>query len=68
MAGFDWAALMRAGLRGLGLHPRDFWALTPAELAMMLGQSKGLAPMSRDQLDQLLAAYPDQEGSQNDGL
>lgn len=68
MAGFDWAALMRAGLRGLRLHPRDFWALTPAELAMMLGQSKGMAPMSRDQLDQLLAAYPDQEGSQNDGL
>lgn len=68
MAGFDWAALMRAGLRGLGLRPRDFWALTPAELAMMLGQSRGMAPLSRDQLDQLLAAYPDQEGSQYDGL
>lgn len=62
MAGFDWAALMRAGLHGLRLRPRDFWELTPAELAMMLGQSKGVAPMSRSQLDQLLAVYPDQEG------
>lgn len=61
MAGFDWAALMRAGLHGLQLRPGEFWALTPAELAMMLGQVKGAAPMSRDQLDQLLAAYPDQE-------
>ena len=66
MAGFDWPALMRAGLHGLRLKPSDFWALTPAELAMMLGQSKGVAPMSRGQLDQLLAAYPDQEGKSDD--
>ncbi|WP_421748093.1 rcc01693 family protein [Cognatishimia sp.] len=59
--GFDWAALMRAGLRGLQLRPQEFWALTPAELAMMLGQTKGVAPMSRSQLDQLLMAYPDQK-------
>lgn len=66
MAGFDWPALMRAGLHGLRLKPCDFWALTPAELAIMLGQSKGVAPMSRGQLDQLLAAYPDQEGKHDD--
>lgn len=62
MARFDWAALMRAGLHGLRLRPHEFWALTPVELAMMLGQSNGVAPMSRSQLDQLLAAYPDQKG------
>lgn len=62
MARFDWAALMRAGLHGLRLNPQEFWALTPAELAMMLGQSRGVAPMNRSQLDQLLAEYPDQEG------
>ena len=28
---------MRAGLKGLGLTPADFWALTPAELQLMLG-------------------------------
>lgn len=63
---FDWAALMRAGLHGLQLKPRDFWELTPAELAMMLGQSKGIVPMNRAQLDQLLAAYPDQKGHLNE--
>ena len=63
---FDWAALLRAGLHGLRLRPRDFWELTPAELAMMLGQSKGVAPMDRAQLDQLLAAYPDQKERLNE--
>ena len=37
----DWAGLMRAGLRGLGLTPEAFWRLTPAELAMMLGEAAG---------------------------
>jgi len=64
--GFDWAALMRAGLHGLQLRPQEFWALTPAELGMMLGQSKGVAPMRRSQLDQLLAAYPDQKGQDDE--
>ncbi len=63
MARFDWAALMRAGLHGLQLKPSEFWALTPAELAMMLGQSKAMTPMNRSQLNALLATYPDQEGS-----
>ncbi|GAA6207818.1 hypothetical protein NBRC116601_11110 [Cognatishimia sp. WU-CL00825] len=59
MTGFDWPGLMRAGLRGLHLTPREFWQLTPAELALMLGQSSGPAPMGRAQLDALLQAYPD---------
>ncbi|MFO8127672.1 phage tail assembly chaperone, partial [Yoonia sp.] len=33
----DWAGLMRAGLHQLRLPPREFWALTPAELQIMLG-------------------------------
>ena len=56
----DWAALLRAGLQRLGLRPSEFWALTPAELALILGQSKGVAPMARAELDTLLAAYPDE--------
>ncbi|MCC1493417.1 rcc01693 family protein [Cognatishimia sp. F0-27] len=57
--GFDWPVLMRAGLRGLGLRPAEFWALTPAELQLMLGQDSGAAPMARSRLDALMAAFPD---------
>ena len=59
MTGFDWPVLMRAGMRGLGLRPEEFWALTPAELQLLLGESSGAAPMGRARLDELLAAYPD---------
>ena len=59
MSGLDWPGLMRAGLRGLRLAPRQFWALTPAELALMLGQGSGTAPMARSGLDRLMRAYPD---------
>lgn len=57
--GFDWPALMRAGIRGLGLRPQEFWALTPAELLLMLGAGSGTAPMGRSRLDELARAYPD---------
>ena len=56
---FDWPALMRAGLHRLGLQPSEFWALTPAELMMMLGAGPGQAPLNRNRLDELLAAFPD---------
>jgi uncharacterized phage protein (TIGR02216 family) len=59
MTAFDWPALMQAGMRGLRLAPRDFWALTPAELALMLGQTGGRAPMTRAGLAALQAAWPD---------
>ncbi|PJE29553.1 hypothetical protein PSM7751_01081 [Pseudooceanicola marinus] len=60
MSGLDWPALMQAGLRGLGLRPAEFWALTPAELRLMLGERQGAAAaLGRSRLDELLAAYPD---------
>jgi uncharacterized phage protein (TIGR02216 family) len=37
---------MRAGITGLGLRPAEFWALTPAELRLMLGEG-GTAPLRR---------------------
>ena len=55
----DWRALMRAGLCHLRLPPAVFWALTPAELRLMLGQTEAAAPLNRAGLDALLAAYPD---------
>lgn len=60
MSAFDWATLMRAGTRGLGLRPEEFWRLTPGELAFLLGHGSG-APLTRARLDELAAAYPDRE-------
>ncbi|CAM3076022.1 rcc01693 family protein [Paracoccus nototheniae] len=61
--GLDWPGLMRAGLQDLRLHPDQFWALTPAELGLMLGLSGALAPrMTRDRLASLAARYPDAPG------
>lgn len=69
MHAFDWPALMRAGIRGLGLAPCEFWDLTPAELQVLLGEGSGGQPMGRARLDQLMAAFPDQkEGETHDRL
>ena len=66
-ARFDWPALMRAGMQGLGLRPPEFWELTPVELRLMLGDREGVRPMARDGLDALLRAFPDQNGEMSDG-
>ncbi|MFD1882364.1 phage tail assembly chaperone [Paracoccus pacificus] len=55
----DWPGLMRAGMRGLSLHPRDFWSLTPGELALMLGIEPGQGAMTRDRLAEMAARFPD---------
>lgn len=60
MTRFDWPALMRAGMAGLRLTPEQFWALTPAELRLMLGNS-GASPMQRSGLDALMSAFPDDD-------
>jgi len=67
MSSFDWPGLMQAGLRGLGLKPAEFWALTPAELRVMLGDARGTAPLGRGALDVLMQAYPDTRGANEDG-
>lgn len=59
MNGLDWGALMRAGVVGLRLLPADFWALTPAELMLMLSLDGAKTPMVRDKLDELSRAFPD---------
>ena len=67
----DWRSLMHAGLHQLRLSPRDFWALTPAELQVMLGVQGGATPLGRSQLDALLRDFPDvtpdEKKDQNDG-
>lgn len=62
----DWAGLMRLGLGVLRLRPAEFWALTPAELRLMLGQEGGAA-MARARLEELAAAFPDQAKGEPDG-
>ena len=59
MSHVNWPDLMRAGLVQLRLRPSEFWALTPAELMMMLGHGAGNAPMGRARLADLLRAFPD---------
>lgn len=66
MSRINWPRLMGAGLRGLGLRPAEFWALTPAELMLMLGVGGGDAPLTRDRLDQLIRAFPDDEKGRSD--
>lgn len=60
MKRFDWPALMRLGLGQLRLTPDQFWALTPAELALMAGLD-GAQIMDRTGLAALMAIYPDKE-------
>jgi len=59
MSGFDWPALMRAGIGDMGLKPNEFWALSPAEFLLMSGVGAGPTPMGRDGLAALLARFPD---------
>jgi uncharacterized phage protein (TIGR02216 family) len=66
MNGFDWPGLMRAGFQGLGLRPVEFWALTPAELMIMLGVSGADRPLGRDRLEELAQAYPDRMKGSDD--
>lgn len=63
--GLDWPALLRAGVQGLRLEPSVFWALSPAELQLMLGDPSQSAPLLSEGLDALMAAWPDEnEGDQ----
>lgn len=60
----DWRALLTLGVTDLRLRPRDFWALTPAELSLMASATFG-APghvhtaLSRGGLDALMQQWPD---------
>ena len=57
----DWGALLRAGLGQRGLRPAEFWALTPAELMLMLGAGGAVRPMGRTGFEALAGAWPDGE-------
>ncbi|WMT91166.1 rcc01693 family protein [Pelagibacterium sp. H642] len=64
MSGFPWDAAMAVGLGVLKLSPRQFWAMTPRELAAahagLTGRGAG-APLDRGALERLMALHPDGE-------
>lgn len=64
MSGFPWDAAMAFGLGVLKLPPRQFWAMTPRELAAahagVTGRGAGAA-LDRGALERLMAQHPDGE-------
>jgi uncharacterized phage protein (TIGR02216 family) len=64
MSAFPWNEAMRFGFGTLRLGPRDFWGLTPRELAAAIEGAGGRSrtnPPPRTALDRLIAAFPDEE-------
>lgn len=58
---FPWKEAMRFGLGVLRLPPRDFWAMSPRELASawsaVVGERTGA--LSRNEMDRLMEQFPD---------
>jgi uncharacterized phage protein (TIGR02216 family) len=52
---------MELGLGRLGRSAQEFWAMTPRELdaAVAGAVGTGPAPLSREDLDRLIARFPD---------
>lgn len=61
MTAFPWQEAMRFGLGVLRLPPRDFWAMTPRELASAWGAVMGdrTKPLDRFELDRMMETFPD---------
>jgi len=57
---------MRIGIGELRLRPAEFWALTPAELLVAAGRTRGVAPLDRAGFEALARQWPD-EGKGDDG-
>ncbi|MGV8856704.1 MAG: rcc01693 family protein [Devosia sp.] len=61
MTPFPWDAAMKFGLGVLRLPPRDFWSMTPRELAAawgaLLGDRSG--PLGRPDLETMMERFPD---------
>lgn len=67
---FPWDEIIGLGLGLLRLAPRDFWAMTPREMAHVLRLVSGggiTSPPGRRGLDALMALFPDHKEKSNDG-
>ena len=57
---FPWKEAMAVGFGVLRLSPRDFWTMTPRELAAALAPlTAPEAPLRTDELAALMARFPD---------
>ncbi|MEO8883886.1 MAG: rcc01693 family protein [Devosia sp.] len=64
MSAFPWSDAMRFGFGQLRLSSRDFWGLTPRELAAAFEGASGRSrsrPPERATIDRLMMAFPDEE-------
>ena len=58
---FPWDDAMSFGFAVLRLSSREFWAMTPRELAIAMKPfQNGHGPLSRTELDDLLGRFPDE--------
>lgn len=62
MRAFPWEAAMGFGFGVMRLSSREFWGLTPRELAAAFGGGAGGrgGPPSRDGLAEMMARFPDE--------
>lgn len=58
--GWDWVQVIHFGLFHMRLSPADFWQLSVREMRALLPPLKNKM-MQRDDLENLLNLYPDQE-------
>jgi len=61
MVGLDWPAMMRVGMGELKLRPAAFWALSPAELMVLVNPPEVQRPMGRSGFEALISAFPDEK-------
>lgn len=61
MKRFPWGTAMGFGLGVLKLSPREFWGMTPRELALAYEALSGRrsVPPGRDALEELMRRFPD---------
>lgn len=59
MMPFPWADAMRLGFGVLKLSSKEFWGLTPRELAAAFGGAAGPRPPERSELGRLMERFPD---------
>lgn len=66
MKPFPWRQAIGFGLGVLRLPPKDFWSLTPRELALAIAAVKGPVATAppRAALDALMTKYPDGPAAQ----